>query len=268
MKSRILAVALIAVLAACSGTKTGILSVRAVNAPVPAAAEEALARGDLLFSQGEYALALDAYRKAVRQEAGDAHGLNGVAISYAAMGRHDLARPYFELALARAPQDQRIQRNFARSLEAQGLGAEANALQAAEGRPKPARPTLAQLADRGPMRTGAATPAPGPDLERVSMGEVRLRTMPRLDARIVTVAAGRPVERVPRLTTAIRSVAVPSPVADARAAVKPCGNAVRARSVQVRLPATGMSIELAGTRNGRDGCSALADSNGRTGARG
>ena len=145
-------------------------------------------------------MALDAFRRAVRSDPTDAHGLNGVAISYAAMGRHDLAREFFELALSRAPEDQRIARNFARSLSAQGFNSEADALLAQAGAaPKGAtvvtRPTLAQLVSAVPV--GSPVRTASVELERMSLGEVRLRTMdaattervnPQLTTRIVTVA--------------------------------------------------------------------------------
>ncbi|WP_327752128.1 tetratricopeptide repeat protein [Sphingobium sp. SJ10-10] len=201
MNKAVIVIALIIATTACSSGQKGVLSIRPVNQQSSGPAQDALARGDLLFSRGEYALALDAFRRAVRNDPTDAHGLNGVAISYAAMGRHDLAREFFELALARAPQDARIARNFARSLSAQGLKGEADALLAQAGAGTAGmvmamRPTLAQLASAAP----AARPAQlaGVELERVSLGEVRLRTMetalpaervkPQLTTRIVTVA--------------------------------------------------------------------------------
>ncbi|ANI78862.1 hypothetical protein EP837_02464 [Sphingobium sp. EP60837] len=202
-----MAVALIFASAACSSANRDV-AIRSVNSEaVGTAGQDSLARGDVLFSRGEHALALDAYRRAMRQNPADPHALNGVAISYAAIGRHDLAREYFELALARAPQDERIHRNFARSLMAQGLQAEANALLAQIGQgavPGTARrPTLAQLAASG-GGTPAGLPArtAGLDLERVSMGEVRLRTL--------AVSGARPTlpgRRTSQLNTAIVTVA-------------------------------------------------------------
>lgn len=201
MNKAVMAVALIIATTGCSSTQKGVFSIRPVNQQPDGQAQDALARGDLLFSRGEYALALDAFRRAVRNDPADAHGLNGVAISYAAMGRHDLAREFFELALARAPQDARITRNFARSLTAQGLKGEADALLAQAGAattamPKAMRPTLAQLASVTPAAHSAQMASV--ELERVSLGEVRLRTMeavapaergkPQLTTRIVTVA--------------------------------------------------------------------------------
>lgn len=226
MNRGVMAVALIVATTACSSTQKGVLSIRPVNQQASGPVQDALARGDLLFSRGEYALALDAFRRAVRNDPTDAHGLNGVAISYAAMGRHDLAREFFELALSRAPQDARITRNFARSLSAQGLKGEADALlaqagAASAGMPMAARPTLAQLASAAPVAVDAR-PAQmaGVELERISLGEVRLRTMdtaalaergkPQLTTRIVTVAE---TQARPPLTAPIITIARPEPEA-------------------------------------------------------
>lgn len=195
-------VALTMATAACSGARPDIVGIRPVNEQPSGGLQDAMARGDLLFSRGDYALALDAYRRAVRSDPRDARALNGVAISYAAMGRHDLARQFFELALARAPQDGRIYRNFARSLKAQGRGREAEALLAqfdpAAVHPGMARPTLAQIAAAGSGKMAAASTGQT-ELERLSPGEVQLRTSPAGNASLG--------KRMPQLTTAIMTVA-------------------------------------------------------------
>jgi Tetratricopeptide repeat len=199
MKRRVMAIALFAATTACSSTNRDV-AIRPVNSEA-GAAQDALARGDLLFSRGEHALALDAYRRAMRKDPTDARALNGVAISYAAMGRHDLAREFFELALARAPRDERIHRNFARSLTAQGLRGEADALLAELGGGAPragARSTLAQLAGAGKGLAAVSAPAAGAGLERVSMGEVRLRT--------ASAGAALPGRMTAQLSTAIVTV--------------------------------------------------------------
>lgn len=297
MKKRTLAIALIAATTACASTKTGVLSVRPVNEQPVGLAKDALDRGDLLFARGDHALALDAFRKAVRYDPNDAHALNGVAISYAAMGRHDLAREYFELALARAPQDARIYRNFARSLEAQGLRGEAEILMAQARSLAPGsmatqkmagRPTLAQLAANG--MSSSATNAPRParlELERLSLGEVRLRTgapvedgrAGTLTTRIVTVAdAGASMLNMPILTIAAEPASAPKalatlsgarpstviakqPVALVKAAsarpdTSACGEGARAQPARFRLPATGYAIDLPKAR--KDGCASWA----------
>ncbi|WP_375196219.1 tetratricopeptide repeat protein [Sphingobium sp.] len=237
MKKKLLAVTLAVAVTACSAPQKGVLSIRSVNQQSDGPAQDALARGDLLFSRGEYALALDAFRRAVRNEPADARGLNGVAISYAAMGRHDLAREFFELALARSPEDARIARNFARSLTAQGLKGEADALLAQAGAVPTdlaiaARPTLAQLASVAPV-AAALRPVQltAVELERVSLGEVRLRTMdrampiePQLKTRIVTVvgAPAGPELEAPIITVGgTGSSATPLASLDAGSAVPP-----------------------------------------------
>lgn len=203
MRKRIGAIALLMATAACSGgAKPDIVGIRPLNDQTSGTSQDALARAELLFSRGEHALALDAYRRAVRADPKDARALNGVAISYAAMGRHDLARQFFEMALARAPQDGRIYRNFARSLRAQGLDREADVLLAqadpAAVRSVTMRPTLAQIAASGDVQMAAAQ-SRGPELERMSLGEVQLRTSvadngalgrrgPQLNTAIVTVS--------------------------------------------------------------------------------
>lgn len=205
MMRQAVAISLMLASAACSSANRDV-AIRPVNVEAATTGKEAIARGQLLFSRGEYALALDAYRRAMRQDPADANALNGVAISYAAIGRHDLARDYFELALARAPMDERIHRNFARSLNAQGLQGEANALMAEIGQGVQAggarRPTLAQIAMDGGKRPAAPVRAAGLELERVSMGEVRLRTV----SAGVTQAA-LPGRAIAQLNTAIVTVA-------------------------------------------------------------
>lgn len=278
MKNRTMAVALIVATTACSSTNKDV-AIRSVGSEAAAAAQDALARGDLLFARGEHALALDAYRRAMRKDPTDAHALNGVAISYAAIGRHDLAREFFELALARAPQDERIYRNFARSLTAQGLRAEADALlaQMSGGVPRMAsRPTLAQLAAvRAPVDV-VAIGGVSAGLERVSMGEVRLRTGPstmpgkmtsQLSTAIVTVAddgGSVPVIslsrelKAPIMELSARSAAAsPAPAPQARVAataLAPVKAKVAALASDcagtkgARLRATGYTIDLVTTQ--------------------
>jgi tetratricopeptide (TPR) repeat protein len=79
-----------------------------------------LIKGKMLFARGEYALALESFQRAVRADPAGADGYNGLAASYDQLGRFDLSRRYYELALARAPEDVRILRNLARSLDRQG----------------------------------------------------------------------------------------------------------------------------------------------------
>ncbi|WP_340264342.1 tetratricopeptide repeat protein [Sphingobium mellinum] len=299
MKRRMAAMALVVAITGCSSANKNV-AIRPLNSGMVTTAQDMLARGDLLFARGDHALALDAYRRAMRQDPADPHALNGVAISYAAMGRHDLARQFFELALARAPQDERIYRNFARSLIAQGQKGEADALLAqlggdVSGLPRMAnRPTLAQLAaGSATVPTGAPSwPANG-GLERLSMGEVRLRTIggqPALPGRmlsqlttsivtvadggatvpalsltrelkapIVTAAAAQPAAPAPAPAVALKGKAPAKPASAALAAeVDGCAGA-RAKDSGFRLPATGYSISLAGAKvDGLQKCASMA----------
>lgn len=87
-----------------------------------------LAKGRMLFARGEYGIAIEAFRLAVREAPDGADGYNGLAAAYDMMGRFDLSGTYYEMALARAPTDGRIYRNMARSLKMQGRTRESEAL--------------------------------------------------------------------------------------------------------------------------------------------
>jgi len=106
-------------IASCS---TKQVEVRAMPLPESARSADAtsMAMGRMLFERGEFALAADAFRKAVRADPDSADAYNGLAASYDNLGRFDLSRRYYELALSRAPEDGRILRNFARSMLGQG----------------------------------------------------------------------------------------------------------------------------------------------------
>lgn len=249
MMRQAVAISLMLASAACSSPNRDV-AIRPVNVEATATGKEAIARGQLLFSRGEYALALDAYRRAMRQDPADANALNGVAISYAAIGRHDLARDYFELALARAPMDERIHRNFARSLTAQGLQGEANALLAEIGQgvqPGGARrPTLAQIAMDGGKRPAAPVRVAGLELERVSMGEVRLRTVSTGVAQ-----AALPGRAIAQLNTAIVTVA------DGTGAA-PAISLSRSLAAPITTLPTPVQVTVAGCGKSKDGTSAGA----------
>lgn len=87
-----------------------------------------LAKGRMLFARGEYGLAIEAFRLAVREAPDVPDGYNGLAAAYDMMGRFDLSGTYYEMALARSPSDGRIYRNMARSLKMQGRNGESEAL--------------------------------------------------------------------------------------------------------------------------------------------
>lgn len=187
-KRKTASIALLTTLAACSSMHRAALEIRPLNTQAVIGGEDALERGDMLFRRGEYALALDAYRRAVRHDPADARGYDGLAISYAAMGRYDLSERFFELALARAPTDPKIYRNMARAYEGQGrpdearriMGQLAQSTQTATADPPAAGSTLEDIARGATAQAAARSPAlprsTVPHLERLSLGEVLLST--------------------------------------------------------------------------------------------
>lgn len=183
MKAFLLGASLAVLVAGCA--QQGELKITAVGTQAIQQAPADLAKAQLLLSRGEYALAIDAYRKAVRYDPGNAAAYNGLAIAYDQLGRHDLSRQNYELALAHAPLEAKYYRNLARSLERQGLKNEAARILAqldsggaAENvtRRKNVR-SLAQIAsDETAALANRVTGMIGPHLERLSMGEVLLET--------------------------------------------------------------------------------------------
>src|SRR5215218_876615 len=102
----------------------------------------AQARGYLAL--GNAGTALEAFRKIVREQPANAEGYAGIAECYAAMGRHDLERTNYELALAHAPQDTRLLSALAGSLARLGEAEQAAELRAEVARLKSADRALAQ----------------------------------------------------------------------------------------------------------------------------
>ena len=116
--------------AACGGHQ-GTLSVRPIPTklaagvkPVPFRIAEA--RGQLAL--GNVALALESFRKALREDPASVDALAGLATCYDRMGRFDLSRRNYEAALAIAPADTQLLAALAGSLELQGRSAEATSV--------------------------------------------------------------------------------------------------------------------------------------------
>ncbi|MEO6248343.1 MAG: tetratricopeptide repeat protein [Sphingomicrobium sp.] len=80
------------------------------------------------FALGNVALALESYRKALREEPTSVDALTGMAVCYDAMGRFDVSRRHYEEALALAPSDSHLLGMFAASLLQQGRVDEAAAV--------------------------------------------------------------------------------------------------------------------------------------------
>src|SRR5574338_813655 len=159
---------------------------------------------------GNVGLALEAFRKVLREQPDSAEAYAGIAACYDAMGRFDVARQNYEAALALAPKDPALLGALAVSLDKQGKRAEAAAvrdeiadlasasaaLDEATPDPQPqvasTAPALSITVALPPARAAdpqtVAMPRPvladaqvdvamGPRLERLSTGEVALITM-------------------------------------------------------------------------------------------
>ncbi len=77
-------------------------------------------QGQYLIRQREYGLAVNVFRKILRIDPDNARAYSAMAIAYDGLGRKDLARKNFELALGYAPMEERHYRNLARHLAASG----------------------------------------------------------------------------------------------------------------------------------------------------
>ncbi|MBK5264147.1 MAG: tetratricopeptide repeat protein [Alphaproteobacteria bacterium] len=237
MKAGLMGASLMVALVGCS-SQHAELQIKPIGGEQLLSGNDALAKAELLLARGEYALAIDAYRKAVRYDPANAVAYNGLAVSYDQLGRHDLSRRYYELALARAPREGKYYRNLARSLEIQGRRDEAKMVLAqmtaaekglAVAAPVPSSQPLHTLADLAKGGTATVADAAagmiGPHLERLSMGEVLLST-----EKDGTARHGKP-------RMAGRSITVPIPAVSERSAIVDiASNSPIGRSITVEIP--------------------------------
>lgn len=73
-----------------------------------------LQRGRAHLDAGLDALAIESFRAEIRVNPESAYAYNGLAVAYGRIGRDDLAKRYFETALAKDPSNMKAQTNFAR----------------------------------------------------------------------------------------------------------------------------------------------------------
>ena len=206
----ILAAATAIAAAACS---SGELNVRPIKQPLAAGQQPAnfrVAEGNGQFALGNIGLALEAYRKALREQPENVEAMIGMAACYDRMGRFDLSRRHYEMALALQPADTEIYALFAQSLDVQGKRDEAarvktelatrvvapEAAREAPGSvpvlpPPPAPSVTVALAPPRSAPVAVERPLAQARLERLSMGEVALitRPEPRWEARTVARTA-------------------------------------------------------------------------------
>ena len=232
MTKRVASLALVAILAsACNG---GELNVRSISSPLAAGRQPAnfrLAEGNAQFALGNIGLALESFRKALREDPASIDAMVGLAACYDRMGRFDLSRRHYEMALAAQPAEPALYAALAQSLDVQGRVPEAARVKAEFAArvvapeatrdvpgsvpvlpPPPAPSVTVALAPPRSAPVAVAQPKAGVRLERLSIGEVALVTQdrPRWQVRTVTRTAhsttirfeARPVTAVTLLNAA------------------------------------------------------------------
>ncbi|MBT2187256.1 tetratricopeptide repeat protein [Sphingobium nicotianae] len=103
-------------LAGCAGRHASV-AIRPVGVPEATAlsgADALIRQGRRFLASENYGLAIAQFREAMRFDENSAAASNGLGIAYASIGRDDLARRYFERAIAFAPTDASYRRNLDR----------------------------------------------------------------------------------------------------------------------------------------------------------
>jgi len=135
-------------LASCSAGNA--IKVRAAADPVMLSKGDAIgvARAQLML--GNVGLALEGFRKALRDNPSDTVALAGIGDCYASMNRYDLAQSDYEQALALLPRDPSLLRGIARIFDQEGqhakaILAQAEAAAAVAQQAPPQRPMIASV---------------------------------------------------------------------------------------------------------------------------
>ena len=224
--SRLLATAAVVALAGCGETDAQ-LEIRSIPAPLSATSKPmpyriAEAHGHLAL--GNVALAIESFRKALREQPESVEAMVGLATAYDQMARFDLSRRYYESALAIVPADTRVLTAFARSLDAQGQSVEAAAVRgeirvrSAAAAPRPAPVIQAPVPARALAQV--VPPVVGPS--------VTIKLPPARPAAVVAVkrpapkapAIVLPAKPEPKIAAAVLPVA-PTPVVAAPKPAQP-----------------------------------------------
>jgi tetratricopeptide (TPR) repeat protein len=144
-------------IAAGCATHTRTVQVRAIpdqSAKLRAGAGD-LAQAKALLALGSVGLALEGFRKTLRDQPTNAEAMAGIGACYAAMGRYDLAQTNYEAALAQAPHNTNLLMALADSLAAQGKISDA-----ATARADAVRITGALSANMSPAEPAVAVAEP------------------------------------------------------------------------------------------------------------
>lgn len=117
----VLSASIVCLASGCAAGPRATLEIRNVDhAQLASPGQRSIERGKELLQRGQYADAISAFRKALRDEPDGAEANNGLAIAYDGIGRKDLARRYFELAVAEKPDEIRYRGNLASFFESNG----------------------------------------------------------------------------------------------------------------------------------------------------
>jgi tetratricopeptide (TPR) repeat protein len=183
---------------ACS---TGELNIRPIKSDLSEGRQPSnvrVAEGNAQLALGNVALAIEAYRKALREQPNNVDAMTGLAACYERMGRFDISRRHYEMALAVEPANTEIYSHFAQSLDTQGQRDEAARVKAELAArvvapeasrqvpgsvpvlpPPPAQSVTVALAPPRSVPVAVERPASaGVRLERLSLREVALVTRP------------------------------------------------------------------------------------------
>lgn len=224
-------------LAGCQGVlhKLGLkrdnkVMARAIAPSRPAGETSSTDAGRKLLDEGQPGNAIEAFQRALASGEPVAPALNGMGVAYARLGRLDLAHRYFQEAVVIAPGEARFAENLSRLVRSPAY--------AVQFEPAPVPQELAvrqALADAG-------------RIERVSSGEVRVRTVEPMAAPVAKVGFAKvspdfvPLVRIPLDPAAkvdAATIPAPKPVAQlaapARRMVRPAAMAAGFRPL-VRIP--------------------------------
>ncbi len=141
---------------------------------------EELAKGRLALEQGNVAAAIQQFRLAALNERTAADAFNGLAVSYARLGRADLAERYFQSAVKVDPSNPKYAANLARFYESP-LGNSARALAMRENEAQVLLAQAEEAAEEQGMlepqiddRGAVAVVQPSKKIERTSERQVTL----------------------------------------------------------------------------------------------
>ena len=183
-------------IASCSGNAIEVRSIKQTLAEGRQPADARVAEGNAQLALGNVGLAIEAYRKAIREQPDSVDALMGLATCYDRMGRADLSRRHYEMALAVEPANTDVYTQLAQSLDAQGQSDEAARVKAELAArvvapeasrevpgsvpvlpPPPAQSVTVALAPPRSLPVAVERPAGnGVRLERISLREVALVT--------------------------------------------------------------------------------------------